>query len=333
MLQYLIILLDDTSTSYCHYNNCYHNPKLISIEDLKAGIFFAMRENLMIEFVYPDYELPAEYKEVINTIDHGVIVPSSCKDKSLINEADVIVLNKWEEIETLPLMSDKAYVLRTSKADLFANYEAIKPVLDKVKRLNIVINDVEDFTEADFETYNNILSYLSKIVEQMYVEGNSTQLNLLTDRMMLDKMNNCNAGWESITLAPDGKFYVCPAFYHAPKIDGKESSIGEECEKGYSIGDLDSGLDIKNPQLYRLDYAKLCRNCDAFQCKRCIWLNRKTTCEVNTPSHEQCVVAHLERNASRLLLNNIRKHGRFIPEKKEINEINYLDPFEINEQW
>ncbi|MGM9812132.1 MAG: hypothetical protein ACI30V_04740 [Muribaculaceae bacterium] len=159
MLQYLIILLDETSTSYCHYNNCYHNPKLISIEDLKAGIFFAMRENLMIDFVYPDYELPAEYQEVINTIDHGVIVSSSCKDKSLINEADVIVINGWEEIETLPLMSDKAYVLRTTKADLFANHEAIKPVLDRVKRLNIVINDVEDFTETDFETYNNILSY------------------------------------------------------------------------------------------------------------------------------------------------------------------------------
>lgn len=76
-----------------------------------------------------------------------------------------------------------------------------------------------------------------------------------------------------------------------------------------------------------------CVNCDAYQCKRCIWLNRKTTCEVNTPSHEQCVVAHLERNASRVLLNNIRKHESFLPEKEEIKEIDYLDPFEIREQW
>ena len=159
MLQYLIILLDDTSTSYCHYNNRYHNPKLISIEDLKAGIFFAMKENLMIQFVYPDYELPTVYKEVINTIDHSVIVSSSCKDNLLINEADVIVINKWEEIDALPIISDTAYVLRTSKADLFTSYEAIKPVLNKVKRLNIVINDVENFTQADFEIYNNILSY------------------------------------------------------------------------------------------------------------------------------------------------------------------------------
>ena len=130
-------------------------------------------------------------------------------------------------------------------------------------------------------------------------------------------MNNCNAGWKSITLAPNGKFYVCPAFY-----------INDEKD---SIGDLKEGLNIKNPQLYKLDHAPICRNCDAYQCKRCIWLNRRMTLEVNTPSHEQCVVAHLERNASRLLLEKIRKSGDFLP-NKEIKEIDYLDPFDkLNE--
>ena len=109
--------------------------------------------------------------------------------------------------------------------------------------------------------------------------------------------------------------------------------MDDVCHKSFSVGNIEDGLDIKNPQLYRLDHAPICRNCDAYQCKRCIWLNRATTCEVNIPSHEQCVVAHLERNASRVLLNNIRKHGRFLPEKGEIKEIEYLDPFEIREQW
>ena len=88
-----------------------------------------------------------------------------------------------------------------------------------------------------------------------------------------------------------------------------------------SIGDLEHGLDIKNKQLYQLDHAPICRHCDAWQCKRCIWLNRKMTLEVNTPSHEQCVLAHLERNASRELLQNIRKYGTFLPEQEEIKEI------------
>ena len=313
MLQYLIILLDDTATSFCHYGNSCTSRKLISIEDLKAGIFFAMKENLMIQFVYPDFELPQEYKDVINTIDHSVIVSSLCEDSALKDNADVVVIHDWTAIERMNFDTDISYVLRTTKSDLFDKYRFLMPVIGKVSRLNVIITDVESFEDDDFEIYKNVLSYLSVEIEKLYVEGKSPQLNLLTDRMMLDKMNNCNAGWENITLAPDGKFYVCPAFYHAQQADGSETSLSEVCEKGFSVGDLKSGLDIKNPQLYRLDHAKLCRNCDAYQCKRCIWLNRKTTCEVNTPSHEQCVVAHLERNASRFLLNNIRRHGSFLP--------------------
>lgn len=333
MLQFLIILLDDTSTSFCHYDNNNVNRRLISLEDLKAGIFYAMKENLMIQFVYPDFELPQEYKDVINTTDHSHFVSVCCEDKRLLEEAEVIVLNDWKEMERITWRGDASYVLRTTKAELFANYKQVSNSLRMVKRMNVVITDLELFTEEDFATYKTVLSSFAETLEQLYANDKTSQLNLLTDRMMLDKMNNCNAGWENITLAPDGKFYVCPAFYHAQQADGSETSLSEVCEKGFSIGDLKSGLDIKNPQLYRFDHAKLCRNCDAYQCKRCIWLNRKTTCEVNTPSHEQCVVAHLERNASRLLLNNIRKHGSFLPEKEEIKEIDYLDPFEIREQW
>ncbi|MBO5182759.1 MAG: CXXX repeat peptide maturase [Paraprevotella sp.] len=333
MIQYLIILLDDTSTSYCHYENSMVEHRPINIDDLKAGILFAMKENLMIQFVYPDYELPKEYKEVISTIDHSIIVSSLCEDKALVDNADIIVMHEWMAVELLSFKEDSTYVLRTSKADLFDRYQFLEPILGNVRRLNIVITDVENFTKEDFDKYKTILSSLSESIEKLYVNGKSPQLNILTDRMMLDKMNNCNAGWENITLAPDGKFYVCPAFYYAKETSGIETSISEVCEKGYSIGDLKSGLDIKNSQLYRLDHAPICRNCDAYQCRRCVWLNRRTTCEVNTPSHEQCVVAHLERNASRELLNNIRSHGNFLPEKEEIKEIDYLDPFDKRDEW
>lgn len=324
MLQYLIIQLDDTSSSYCHYENKNLVRNLISIDNLKAGILFAMKENLMIQFVYPDYELPQEYKDVINTIDHNTIVSSLCNDETLRNNADIIVFHEWAGIESYDFTEKPVCVLRTKKNDLFGRFQFLKLIIAKVARLNVVITDIETFTEEDFNRYKDILHVLSKEMERLYVEGKSPQLNLLTDRMMLNNMNNCNAGWENITLAPDGKFYVCPAFYLA----GDEEDFGLGKAR-YSIGDLDNGLDIKNPQLYKLDHAPLCRNCDAYQCRRCVWLNRKTTYEVNTPSHEQCVVAHLERNASRELLSRIRTHGTFLPEREEIKEIDYLDPFDI----
>ncbi len=94
-----------------------------------------------------------------------------------------------------------------------------------------------------------------------------------------------------------------------------------------NYGNPNDVVSLPNERLYKLAYAPICRTCDAFQCKRCVWLNQKTTLEVNTPSHEQCVVAHLERNASRSLLDHIKNLG-IIKTDKSIPVIDYLDPFE-----
>lgn len=306
MLQYLIILLDDTSTSFCHYQPQKIERRLIPLETLRQGIRFGMMENLMIQFVYPDYELPKEYQEVIETIDHSKIKPQK-------DSADVWVTDHVEDV-----CSDVPVVLRINKEYLFAHKRVIAEIIRNASRLNVVLTDIETFTDDDFTQYKSLLEELSDSIEQLYVEGKAPQLNLLTDRMMLSKMNNCGAGDTNITLAPNGRFYVCPAFYYENEND--------------MSGDLDNGLDIKNKYLYRLDHAPICSHCDAWQCKRCVWLNRKTTIEVNTPSHEQCVIAHLERNASRALLQNIRKHGTFLPET-EIEEIDYLDPFNKRSEW
>ena len=326
MLQYLIILLDDTSTSFCHYTNKSHEHRLIPLDVLRAGILWGMKENLTIQFVYPDYDIPQEYKDVIETIDHSKIVPTNAGD------ADVIVINDWREVSNMTFDATKVYVLRICKKDLFEQRNIVKDIFSMIARLNVVITDIETITESDFDIYKECLEEWSLELARLYACGSFPQFNLLTDRMMLDKMNNCGAGVTNITLAPNGKFYICPAFYHDGECSGKEISLGEVCDKGYSVGNLAEGLDIKNPQLYKLDYAPLCRMCDAYQCKRCVWLNRKMTYEVNMPSHEQCVLTHIERNASRELLQAVRQHNAYLSEK-EINEINYLDPFDVKKEW
>lgn len=306
-MQYLIILLDDTSVSYCHCNNPYTKRRLITIDDLKAGILYAMKENLMVQFVYPNYELPQEYLDVIDTIDHHDIVPWP-------QQGDVSVLG----IQGLDLRPKKLAgaicVLRLKKAELFASGDTIAEMLPVVQRLNVVITDIDTFTDDDLKQYDTLLDKWAAVLKEEYLKGNTPQLNLLTDRMMLAKPNHCNAGVENITLAPNGKFYLCPAFYYSDPAD----SIDPQ--------------DITNRQLLRLDHAPLCRHCDAYHCRRCVWLNRKTTLEVNTPSHEQCVVSHTERNAARRLLEAIRKKAEFMPEV-EIKEISYIDPFEVRKEW
>ncbi len=313
MLKYLIVQLDDTSVSFCHYPNSRKEKHLIASSDLEKAVLWAMKENLTIQYLYPDYILPYEYRQIINRTFHADIVSDKSDDSKLSENADVVVFESWNDLNHYDLNDEKAYVIRTTLTDFLTNRDLLDVVLPRFNRLNVVITDVERFNKES--KYSEFLDKISSSLVKEYKNGHNVQLNLLTDRILLDEMNNCNAGVESIALAPDGKFYVCPAFY----LDGKE---------GFSVGDIESGLDIKNPQLYRLDHAPICRNCDAWQCRRCVWLNRRLTLEVNTPGREQCVMAHIERNASRKLLSEIRKRGLFITEK-DIPEIDYLDPFEI----
>ena len=308
-MQYLVILLDDTSVSYCHCDNPHKERRLISLDDLRAGILYAMKQNLMIQFVYPDYELPQEYLDLIDTIDHHDIRGWYAGEAP----ADVTVFDKSVFAGETPVGQGVA-VLRLTKAELFENVEAIGKILPKVQRLNIVVTDIETITDEELKSYAAVLEGLASVLKDEYLAGRMPQLNLLTDRMMLDRPNHCNAGVENITLAPNGKYYLCPAFYYSNPDD----SIDPQ--------------DIKNRQLLRLDHAPLCRHCDAYHCRRCIWLNRKTTLEVNTPSHEQCIVAHTEREASRRLLAAIREQAVFMPEV-EIKELNYNDPFEVRKEW
>lgn len=66
MLTHLIIILDDTSVSYCHYEVAGKKQRLIDVDVLKRGIVWAMKENLNIQFVYSDHELPAAYKKLLS---------------------------------------------------------------------------------------------------------------------------------------------------------------------------------------------------------------------------------------------------------------------------
>lgn len=312
MLKYLVILLDESSTSFCHYTNKSDKSNLMPIDTLKKGIRFGMMENLMIQFVYPEKTLPTEYGEAIETIDHGVLAPAGCHV-----EADAIVFNNWDSFKNFEFSGIGTFVIRTELESLLEKKNALFSSLSRITRINIVLTDIEKFKEEDFKLYDEFLYELREILKKLYLQGYKPQCNLLTDRIDLDTMNNCNAGVDSITLAPNGNLYLCPGFYY----DGE-----------MPVGNLDDGVNIKNQQLLRLDHAPLCRICDAYQCKRCIWLNKKTTIEVNTPSHEQCVVAHLERNQSRRLLAELQDRGLF-DMKKEIEEISYLDPFDVKEEW
>lgn len=313
-LQYLVVLLDDTSMAYCHAENSLKERCLMPLDTLRKAILFGMKQNLMIQFVYPNYELPTEYNELIETIDHVKI------------GREVKIFNSVPQ-----RIEGDNVVLRLSVAEFVDRQYDIATLLLQAKRLNICLTDIENFKDEQIEDYKRALATLNAVLLNLYKSAKQPQFNLITDRLQLTEMHNCEAGVGNITIAPNGKFYLCPAFYYDEQLGISNRMNHKTKDASRSVGDLEQGIDIPNKQLLQLDHAPLCRICDAYHCNRCIWLNQKLTWDNNTPSHQQCVISHLERNASRDLQIKMQEIGyRF---ENEIKEINYLDPFDVKEEW
>ena len=178
MLQYLVILLDDASVAYCHADNPLKERNLMPIETLKKGILFGMKENLMIQYVFPDYELPKEYAEIIESIDNVKIYPMGCKPITGVNdggEADVEVTTSVPE-----KVDAKNLVLRLTFSEMLKQKEAIAKLFASGARINLCITDVEQFTDEQIEVYKKLLEEWNGALLELYKQGQSPQFNLLT---------------------------------------------------------------------------------------------------------------------------------------------------------
>ena len=152
-LQYLVILLDDTSVAYCHADNPLKERNLMPIETLKKAILFGMKQNLMIQYVYPEYELPAEYDETIESIDNLKIG----RDVKVTNEVPTAV-----DCDNI--------VLRIKIKDLIAKQYDIAALLPNVKRMNICLTDIETFKDEQIDEYKKALNTLSTVIVNLYKE-------------------------------------------------------------------------------------------------------------------------------------------------------------------
>lgn len=175
MLKYLIIQLTDDAASFCHYERKSDNGLLISSETLRDAIFWAMKENLSIQFIYPDSELSNEYKQIIHSIDHTSIVCAGCRDAQTVANADVVVFSGWDKMEEAEIKSGISYILRTSKGELFANSERLHEFLMHADRLVVVITDIDKFTIEDCDNYARMLYSLVPVIREEYRKDHPVQ--------------------------------------------------------------------------------------------------------------------------------------------------------------
>lgn len=317
MLKYIVIPLAENAVSYCHYNEIGEGANIISVDVLQKAIRYAMLENLHTTFVFPNQSIPENYLAIIDTISHTKIAPIN---SPLASISDIIVVEGIVELDYNKIKNNQIVVLRISYNEIDCINQVYNKLRGEVARINIIVTDIDKSNKKVWDEYKSILNELQSKFSEELQENSHTQINVLSDRLYLTGMNNCNAGYESMTLMPNGRFYPCPGFYY----DNPDEDFGN----------IEQGVSVRNQQLYKLDHAPICSHCDAYQCRRCVWLNRRTTLEVNTPSKEQCVWSHIERNASGNILSSIRKNkGEMALQNISIPEINYLDPFDNRDKW
>lgn len=314
MIQYLIVILDRSSVPFCSYEAGYE-PSLIPLDILRKAVSYAVRNNLSINFLYGDGPLPPEYERTIEDTDHIKI--ASIRHAGQYPDA-VFVMDGPEDREYIDLLGVSGInnvILRIGTAHMALLASMVTGLIGRFKRLNIIVKDPHMMKDENFSVYSDQLARVRNMLEDEYKKRNFIEVNAISDRVFLTNMNNCSAGGRHMTVAPNGKFYVCPAFYY----DGEENDAGS----------LDTFIDVKNMRLLELEYAPVCRNCDAWHCKRCIYLNRKLTSELNTPSRQQCVLAHLEREQSRIFLENAGIEMGLNGRVPAIPALDYRDPFDV----
>ena len=211
------------------------------------------------------------------------------------------------------LISTNNCILNVNENNIINLAESIKKLLTNSSRINI---NLKIFNKTfDLDLYEGQLKRVVDIILQYKRNGKTKEINRITDRLYLDRMDNCEFGNYNFAVAPNGKFYICPAFYfNEPESD---------------IGSLDEGITLIDKDIFKLHKSAYCSQCDSFQCNRCIYLNKKFTNEFNTPSSLQCKISHLERKMSLLLLEKLKAEKISVPNMINIEDIDYADPVEL----
>ena len=310
MLKSIIVLLDRSARSFCYYASADApaNEEWISAAHLRSIVDYSIRHRTTLNCLLGKRPLPAEHDELLAQANHVKLVPAELSD---VYPDAIAIVDTPREAEALTPLRSRNVILRLAKGDLPDLHATVETLLERCGRINLHLLDLDSYADREVEAYRLQLEQVIPLLQARYGAGDAVEVSFLSDRMLRHAMHNCNAGVEHLTFAPDGQFYLCPGFFQ----DGAAA-----------VGDLRQGIQIRNPQLYRLDHAPICSRCDAFHCKRCVYLNQKTTGEVNTPSAQQCVTAHLERNASSRLLASLQ-HIRSFRAMKPFGELTNLDPF------
>lgn len=310
--QLYFILANDT-TRHCAYQPKSDSDIRMSVDVFCRGLEYANKHFYTPVLLLPRGETLTSSETDLLKGQSPVIIHDGSAAQAAMRE--VVVYDGSAEAPVEGVTS--ILLLKPDRIAEISNL--VKDILQTNYRVNLILEEMSLFTNEHLEIYEKELTKVADYLVQMEKQGISKEINVLTDRIYLKKMANCNAGVDCFTLAPNGKFYLCPGFY----FDAEANDIGS----------LETGVDFNYQEHLTLEKSPVCSECDAYHCKRCIYQNRKITREYLVPDRNQCIISHVERRVSKyyaekMVENNLIPGLTSAEVEKHYPELDYMDPLD-----
>lgn len=308
---FLYFILSSDCVNFCDFPQS-SSKVFMEPESLIKGLEYAFRNFYQPVFVHSD-DSEQWLKELLCSEQYGEMLEHELKRHIIrhIKKYDggkgrKNVLYVFDDEIAEPVIDlQNPIILNIDAQGIGELADKVQKLLPFTSRININLQNVD--YSFDLKKYEEQLQKMADILFEYLRKGKRKEIRQLTDRIFTKRMNNCFAGEKNLTLAPDGKFYFCPAFYF----------------------DMDLNVDFeKSKKLTMLSKAPICDHCDAYQCTRCIYKNYVGTDELNTPTKIQCMVSHLDREYSAKLLKKLQDEKLECYAKFYIPFLDFKDPLE-----
>ena len=307
--KHMYFLCSDDAVEYCGYRSLSGDKINIMGKDiLKKGLEYCEQN-----FYRPVILHSKEKDHDINVSEYKTIVKDEIfSSRNLPTKVDVphtYVAYTLGEVERVPACEN--CILNIGQEEIKSLSDAIAILLHKCNRVNINFLDIDK--NFPLEEYEDELLKIVDILCSYYKQDTVKEVNVLTDLAYSSKMDNCTSGENAITLAPNGKFYICPAFY----FDDTENFIG----------DLETDIDWNKINQCKLDKAPMCVDCKAYHCNRCVYINQKYTDELSVSPGFQCRKTYIEMKLTKIFVDRCKEFNLSV-DFTQIEEDEVSDPIE-----
>lgn len=283
----LYFILNDDFITFCQSENTSRAKRIMNKDVIIEGLKYARNTFCTPIFIHSNNEFNFEDCAEYDAYRIHHIVPAKFyKEAAILKDYELVFSESDIDI---PVYGLKSCQVNIDGSNIERLFEIVKRMFEKSNYVNINIVNVEKaFNGKEYEAQLHMLA--DYMVASYINDGKDLSINLfeVVRKQYMDgtkEHRGCKAGDRSLAISPSGEIYVCPAYYLYDENSG--------------IGDIWNGISrLKNGHLYKQDYQPICQKCDAYQCINCVYLNEKTTNEVNVSPSFQCRKGQIERSAA-----------------------------------